>query len=163
MEARIFESLLQELDALYDNIKAEVVISEIQQRANVTEKDFIIQNNSTFSRPYRRDILEVDGLVNENKITINLSRNGIYDTLPEGVFHIPKANENADAYISRRKKFQEEEKDARSFFAPIENEFFYQRLQIEKNERNLLDDFYALNDSFLEEFWDIEKKIPDDF
>lgn len=161
MEAALFEAITKELESLYDNVKAEVVISEIQQTTILSEKDFVIHNESTFSRPYRRDIIEVDPLASEHKLTLHLSRNGIYDTLPEGFFHVPKANDDATNYLSRRKKFQEEEKEARAFFAPLENEFFYQKLQIEKNERSLLDDFYRLNDSFLIEFWDLDPTIPE--
>jgi hypothetical protein len=161
--AQLLENIFTELISVYENLKAEVVIAEIQEKSKLSSEDFVIANKSTFSRPYRRDIISVDNLLNEDKITFNLSRNGIYDTLPEGLFHVPKGNQDANAYISRRKIVKQEEQDARAFFAPFENEFFYQKLNVENRERELLDNFYNLNDDFLIDFWQIDREIPKDY
>ncbi|MGJ8667123.1 MAG: hypothetical protein ACSHW7_12210 [Patiriisocius sp.] len=163
MEKSTFEKISEELNSLYENIKAEVVVSELEKNSDAVASDFIIQNKSTFSRPYRRDILNIDSLINIDKITLNLSRNGIYDTLPEGFFHKPKAKQGADDYLSKRKEFQEQEQEARTFFAPLENEFFYQKFKIEKKERELLNDFYNLNDDFLIDFWDLDTSISAEY
>ena len=162
-DVEVLENIFSELISVYENLKAEVLIAEIQEKSELTIDDFVVANKSTFSRPYRRDIISVDNLINENKITFNLSRNGIYDTLPEGLFHIPKGNQDANAYIARRKVVKEEEQDARAFFAPFENEFFYQRLNVENRERDLLDDFYNLNDDFLIDFWKIDRQFPEEY
>ncbi len=161
--AQLLESIFTELISVYENLKAEVVIAEIQEKSKLSSEDFVIANKSTFSRPYRRDIISVDNLLNEDKITFNLSRNGIYDTLPEGLFHGPKGNQDAGAYISSRKVLKQEEQDARAFFAPFENEFFYQKLNVENRERETLDNFYNLNDDFLVDFWQIDREIPEDY
>ena len=157
----VLENIYAELIAAYENLKAEVLVAEIQENSSVTTDDFIIANKSTFSRPYRRDIISVDDLINMDKLTLNLSRNGLYDTLPEGLFHVPKSNSNSSSYLAHRKIVKKEEEDARSFFSPLENEFFYQRLRIECNERELLDNFYNLNDDFLIDFWNIDNQIPE--
>ena len=162
-DAEILENIFSELISVYENLKAEVLIAEIQEKSELTIDDFVIANKSTFSRPYRRDIISVDNLINENKITFNLSRNGIYDTLPEGLFHVPKGNQDANAYIARRKTVKREEQDARAFFAPFENEFFYQKLNVENRERDLLNDFYNLNDDFLINFWQIDRQFPEEY
>ncbi len=161
MKAEALESIFTELIAVYENLKAEVLIAEIQENSSATADDFVIANKSTFSRPYRRDIIKVDNLINEDRLTLNLSRNGLYDTLPEGLFHVPKSNSDSSSYIEHRKIVKKEEQNARSFFSPLENEFFYQRLRIECNERELLDDFYNLNDDFLIDFWNIAGQIPE--
>ena len=161
MKAEVLESIFTELIAVYENLKAEVLIAEIQENSEFQPNDFVISNRSAFSRPYRRDIINVDDQVNEDKLTLNLSRNGLYDTLPEGLFHVPKSD--SSSYIEHRKIVKEEEENARSFFSPLENEFFYQRLRIERNERELLDDFYNLNDDFLIDFWNIADQIPEDY
>ncbi|GEQ86169.1 hypothetical protein ULMS_16770 [Patiriisocius marinistellae] len=163
MEKSTFEAISEELNTLYENIKAEVIVGELEKNSEAIATDFIIQNKSTFSRPYRRDILNIDSLINTEKITLNLSRNGIYDTLPEGFFHKPQAKQDAEDYLAKRKQFQEQEQEARTFFSPIENEFFYQKFQIEKKERELLNDFYNLNDNFLIEFWDLDTSIPSEY
>jgi hypothetical protein len=154
-------AIFSELLLVYENLKAEVLIAEVQEKSELTDEDFVISNKSTFSRPHRRDIINVDPLINKDKLTFNLSRNGIYDVLPEGLFHLHKGDQVS--FASQRKAFKDQEQDARKFFAPLENEFFYQRLQIEHNERELLDDFYNLNDDFLIDFWKIDTKIPEDF
>tara|TARA_R110002124_G_scaffold138798_1_gene302829 strand:- start:56058 stop:56984 length:927 start_codon:yes stop_codon:yes gene_type:complete len=163
MTTSVLENIFTELLGVYENLKAEVLIAEIQENSDVTEEDFVIANQSTFSRPYRRDIIDVDNLLNDNMLTFNLSRNGLYDMLPEGLFHAPQTEKAGSSFSAYRKSVKEEEKEARSFFAPIENEFFLQRLRIESKERELLDNFYNLNDDFLIEFWNIDSEIPESY
>ena len=69
----VLENIYAELIAAYENLKAEVLVAEIQENSSVTTDDFIIANKSTFSRPYRRDIISVDDLINMDKLTLNLS------------------------------------------------------------------------------------------
>ncbi len=159
----VLENIYAELISAYQNLKAEVLIAEIQENSDITADDFVIANQSTFSRSYRRDIIDIDDLIHKDKLTFNLSRNGIYDTLPEGLFHAPKTNSDSASFLAHRKVVKKEEEDARSFFSPIENEFFFQRLRIESNERELLDNFYNLNDDFLAEFWNIDDAIPEEY
>ncbi|MCW5518543.1 hypothetical protein J1N09_01740 [Aureitalea sp. L0-47] len=163
MKAADIEKLFTELIAIYENLKAEVIVAEIQENADVTAKDFVITNKSTFSRPYRRDIIDVDNLTYDDALNLNLSRNGIYDQLPEGLFHQNTSAQSEKSFSEKRKQFRKEEEEARSFFAPIENEIFYQRLSIEVNERGMLDDFYNLNDDFLIQFWNIQENIPEQY
>ena len=163
MNTETLENIFAELIGVYENLKAEVIIAEIQENSEISAEDFVIANKSTFSRPYRRDIISVDNLLNDNMLTLNLSRNSLYDTLPEGLFHSPQSSNSGSSFSAYRKAVKEEEQEARAFFAPIENEFFLQRLRIESNERELLDDFYNLNDNFLIEFWNIDTKIPEDY
>lgn len=163
MKPEALENIFTELIAVYENLKAEVLVAEIQENSNIKVIDFVISNKSTFSRSYRRDIIDVDSIINKNKLTLNLSRNGLYDTLPEGFFHVQNVNKDAKSYSAQRKTVKQEEQDARLFFAPLENEFFNQRLRIESNERKLLDDFYNLNDDFLQDFWKVDLNIPESY
>ena len=160
MKAKALEIIFEELISVYENLKAEVLIAEIQENSDITIDGFVIANKSTFSRSYRRDIINVDNLLYDDLLTLNLSRNGLYDTLPEGLFHEQQVSGGAQSYTDRRKVVKEEEQDARLFFAPLESEFFYQRLQVERNERALLDDFYNLKDDFLMNFWKLDINIP---
>ena len=161
MKAEALENIFTELIAVYENLKAEVLIAEILENSDITVDDFVIANKSTFSRSYRRDIISVDNLLYDNMLTLNLSRNGLYDTLPEGLFHVQSVNKDAKSYIAQRKTVKQEEQDARLFFAPLESEFFYQRLNVECSERALLDDFYNINDDFLLNFWKVDLNIPE--
>ena len=159
MKAETLENIFAELISVYENLKAEVLIAEIQENSDITVDDFVIANKSTFSRSYRRDIISVDNVLYDNMLTLNLSRNGLYDTLPEGLFHEHQVSKGAHSYTARREVVKKEEHDARLFFAPLESEFFYQRLNVECNERALLDDFYNLKDDFLINFWKVNSTL----
>lgn len=162
MSKKTLDQISEELDSNFHDLKAEVILAELEQWSDLTFDDVLVQNKSTFSRPYRRDVLNTDSFTYDDFLILNLTRNGLYDYLPEGVFHKTTSIDKAD-YVARRKEYLEEEKAARLFFLPIENEFFQQRLQIENNERRLLNQFYRLNDDFLREFWGIPKNISDKY
>lgn len=158
MKAEEIQTVFEELASVYENLRAEVLVSEVQENTK-EEIDFLINNKSTFSRSYRRDVIDVERF-EEDTLLLNLSRNGIYDSLPEGLFHSQREQNRQSSYTAKRKKYKDEEKEARAFFSPIENEFFHQRLKIEKNERDLLESFYSLKDDLLIDFWKIDKSIP---
>lgn len=163
MNGTLLEDIHEELSTVYENLKAEVLVAEIQENSAAGNSDFVISNKGTFSRAYRRDIIDVDAMLHEDKLTLNLSRNSLYDVLPEGLFHAPHVNKEGDSYTNRRKVVKQEEQDARLFFAPIESEFFYQRLHLEQHERAMLDDFYNLKDDFLINFWNLDTDIPQEY
>lgn len=162
MSVKALEQVSKELGTNFSDLKAEVILAELEQWSDISFDNILVQNKSTFSRPYRRDILNTDSFTLDDFLILNLTRNGLYDYLPEGVFH-KSTSIDKEKYAVRRKEYLEEEKAARTFFLPIENEFFYQRLQIESKERYLLDQFFSLNDAFLREFWDIPKNISDKY
>ena len=96
-------------------------------------------------------------------LSLDLSRSSLYDYLPEGFFHTQKNNNQKSSFSANRVKSKKEEASARSFFSPIENEFFYQRLNIEKNERILLNNFYSLKDDYLIDFWKLNQDMPREY
>ncbi|WP_339702515.1 hypothetical protein [uncultured Marixanthomonas sp.] len=167
MVKKELESVLNELKSVFEDIKAEVVVSEILENSAADFSDFTVHNSSTFKRPYRRDIIDYkQSLTNSNNYTLNfnLSRNGIYDSLPEGVFHNPSDPKlKSLSYQKKREKQKQEEKEARFFFQPIENEVFNQYVGIEKEERALIDRFSDIKNNFLLKFWQVDKSLPQNF
>lgn len=156
----------EELQKTYQNIKAEVLVSEILDKSDLDLSDIDILNQGTFSRAYRRDVIETKldtHSKNNDKIQILLARNGIYDILPEGMFHEPVKLKKDIPYNELRKTQKQQERDARKFFAPLENEFFLQKLFIENKEKELINDFSNLNANFLEQFWKIDPLLPDEY
>jgi hypothetical protein len=141
-------------------IKAEVLLSELQNNSDITAEDYVISNKSTFTRAYGGDVITAHLNGDKDNLTVDLARNGLYDSLPEGLFHKQAISKDTKSYIDRRKIVKEEELASRSFFSPIENEFFLQRLQIEQNERNLLNGFGHLKNDFLFDFWEIHTDMP---
>lgn len=159
MNSTELEYIYEELISVYQNLKAEVVVAELKKNTSIHEDDIIIKNKSTFRRSHRRDILDIATIDDDNKLHLNLSRNGLYDYLPEGLFHA-KTSKGHVSYPEIRKTYKKEEEKARHFFSPLENEFFRQKLNIETNEQDLLNDFLNLDDKFLIKFWKIDPTIP---
>jgi len=104
-------------------------------------------------------------MVNDNDavLAVYLARDGIYDLLPEGLFHSSSttALESGKDMASDSRKESKIEAEARKFFRPFENEFFYQRVQLELQERLTLNKFNdnGMDDFFLN-FWKIDQSLP---
>ena len=103
--------------------------------------DFFIACNSLFYREYSKDVCAAEiteDARKKNILQFHLTRGGIYDQLPEGLFYQPgkvktvtrNATDMAEEYKANKKK----EYAIRRFFMPLENDFFWQRVQLEKEE-----------------------------
>ncbi|SEK24500.1 hypothetical protein SAMN04487910_0062 [Aquimarina amphilecti] len=166
MKNKEIQDIYQELTTTYQNLKAEIFVTEILENSSVNLTDIDVFNNSTFSRSYRRDVInfKIDSYSgNTDKLQFNVARNGLYDTLPEGLFHEPVKAKSNISFTELHQTQKKQEKDARSFFSPLENEFFTQRVNIEKNERKLINEFANLKTDFLLKFWNLDPEIPSDY
>jgi hypothetical protein len=156
-----------ELNTQTADIRAEVLLSQ-SMATGLQQKEFILQPDGFFYRSYVGDLYTVN--VDEqtgfqNHLNVHLSRPGLYDALPEGLFfqtaaHTPiakTAGEMAEESRMNKKK----EKDIRKFFAPFENEFFLHALQNEATETDLLQGLRSgwLKEYFID-FWELPKGIP---
>ena len=156
-------SIQEDFNSFYLNLRAEVLVSELLENTYLTDEDIVVLSQSTFSRGFRRDL--IDSKINTNdKFEINISRNGIYDALPQGVFHKSVGIDTSLTYSEIRQKNKKEERDARLLFAPIENEFFLQRVYLEQEEKNTIFELNnSLEDSFAIDFWGIKEKVPKEY
>lgn len=162
------EDLVREIESISFDIRAEVVANELIAGNNVLQDEITISNQGQFSRAHRSDILgatiQDDNYDKQEFLNLLLSRDSIYDTLPEGVVHSLSEN-NADKSVGqmiREHKHQKrQEAEARNFFAPFENEIFHFRTKIESVERDFL---YKLNGSkpleFFYDFWGLPHIYP---
>jgi len=132
---------LQPLD-----LRLEVILAELLDYGYVLE-DFLIQPVGLFARRYRRDLGAVRDEQFERghrpvvRTVLELHREGLYDAVPQQMFHQPgSATPNPagsiramveDIRLQRRK-----EKATRKFFLPLEQEFFRCRVGIEQVERH---------------------------
>ncbi|MCH4829593.1 MULTISPECIES: hypothetical protein [Flavobacterium] len=164
---------LNEILSLIRNIKsdirAEVIVNDLLNNKIISDNQFIIQKESQFSRTYRRDILEVDikdfNLDKKEYLNFTLSRDSLYDLLPEGVFHQSKneyPDKGVNKMINEYQTQKKEQKAARVFFQPFENEFFAYGVSLEDFETNFLSELNnpSVSDLFYE-FWGITKEIPE--
>ncbi|WP_010521171.1 hypothetical protein [Aquimarina agarivorans] len=150
----------KEFSENFHDLKAEILVLELLENTYLEEEDIVVLFKSNFARGFRRDILN-SKINDKGKFEIQISRNGMYDAIPQGVFHKPVGINTQMAYKEIRRKNRKEEKDARMLFAPLENEFFLQKIAIEKEEKNNLFKFNnSIKDSFPIDFWGIRDKVP---
>lgn len=84
----------------------------------------------------------------QERIRIQVNREGLYDMLPEGLFHRPprgSASMDEEGMIKDIRNRREEEKQARLFFSPFDAEFYHVRVMTERYE-NRLDQKTSFND-----------------
>lgn len=151
----------------YAELNAETLFAELLQNG-LTTNQLNISKRGAFKKLYRKDIdnafLEEDDQ-GCNFATIGLNRDGIYDVLPEGLFHQPTSTGsgiNTLAMVAESRKIKEEEKKARLFFQPFDQEFMLFATEVEQHERYLMQQILWGNfagDPYL--FWGIPKEIPE--
>ena len=134
--------LLDELAALEADFKASVVAAELVESA-VSQEAIFFRNISTFRRPVSKDIARIAWNDDDDlsaQLIFDLHREGIYDMLPEAVVHapIPGKKKDAELDVKRGVILKQEERAARKFFAPIENEFAHRSLYLDILEREIL-------------------------
>ncbi len=128
-----------------------------------------VTNQSAFTKSYHNDIekMVIDDHEDDSKTIFELfiNRDGIYDKLPEGLFHQTKGSRQVkttqDA-VKEHKQFKTEEKLARKFFAPIEKMLFQYEVSTELAEREALYDIAngKLNQAYYN-FWNLEEDLPE--
>jgi hypothetical protein len=161
-------NVVKQIEEIAHDIRAEIIANELIQNNVLTENSIMITNEGQFSRAYRHDVLSAscidDNYNSQEYLKLQLSRDSIYDTLPEGFMHSPSDNgtEKSVNQMIREHKYQKKkEAESRNFFAPFENEIFHYRTKIENIERDFL---YKLNGSkpleFFYEFWGLSKEFP---
>lgn len=118
-------------------------------------------------RPYLKDIKNIYstyyGLDNET-IIMETYRESIYDYLPEGLFHPPSlgaaSSRGVESVVKEIRKQKEVEENARNFFQPFEQEFFYTEVSalLKEMEFDIADQSDTLVNTFAE-LWPLLKKV----
>lgn len=120
---------------------AEVIASHLVANKMIDDSDIYVHLLGVFKRFFSRDIEKIDIRKNEageNEWNLFLHREGFYDLLPEGFFH----TQSRKYFKDRRETLEEfrlhriEEKNARNFFMPLEQEFFKHLIHKEIFEQN---------------------------
>jgi hypothetical protein len=158
------EELVHMINSYPSDIKAEVLMADLILDGFL-QSDYLIAFDSLFKRRYSKDILRAEKIVindvNET-LALYLARDGLYDLLPEGLFHASPdlAIASGKGMASDSKKEAKVEEETRTFFLPFENEFFYQRIQLELQERSILQRLNDNNlDDFFLNFWKIDRSF----
>ncbi|MEF9478743.1 hypothetical protein OWR28_14455 [Chryseobacterium sp. 1B4] len=119
-----FQNIAEQISALHDDIRAEVVISNLLKNGDLKGEDFIIEKDGQFSRAYRYDILSSEvsnyNVGSSEFLKLILSRDSIYDMLPEAITHDTGSNisdRNVDVMIRQYRIKKQEQKKSRLFFS----------------------------------------------
>jgi hypothetical protein len=142
----------------YADIRAEVMAADYIDEG-LRLRNLVIRPVGSYKRPYSRDVLhshlQTDETGHPSKLEISVSRDGLYDMIPEGLFHQPdpdKRTNKVQDVVDNIKKTRREEDEARQFFLAIEKEIYRQKVLIEIEERKAYEDYsdHYRNDLFFQ-------------
>lgn len=133
-----------EANDLSTDFKAVTLAAEMIEQKIVNAEQLIISPLGARKRAYSKEIAgfsKYESVYRGREITsIQINREGLYDMLPEGIFHRPPASSlmiDEEQMIKDIVQRREEEKEARNFFAPMEAELYRLRTAIEIYESHL--------------------------
>lgn len=162
----MLEEVIDHIHGLQEDVRAEVVVGELLDN-QVKQEEVTVQMQNVFSRSFAKDILSArldDSQPYQPFIALKLSRDGLYDRLPEGLFHEFSGDGKrgtVSEMVGNYKKQQQEQQQARKFFRPLEHEFFLQRVFLEQREKHLLFDAFGRDaDHLFLSFWNISRQLP---
>jgi type VI secretion system protein ImpH len=127
------------------DVRLEVLLAELLAYGYSFD-DFVVRPVSLFARRYRHDL----GAVSEEpferhhrevvRTVVEVHREGLYDALPQQVFHQPGSSTaghppDVRAMVEDSQAQRRKEKATRKFFLPFEQEFFRYRVRLEQEER----------------------------
>ncbi|UYZ62600.1 type VI secretion system baseplate subunit TssG [Hymenobacter weizhouensis] len=150
------------------DLRLEIILADLLDSGYAFD-DFVLKPVGLFARRYRRDLGAVaeehtTGRRSSPRLAIDVHREGLYDALPQEVFHHPTEPITgldtramvADIRIQRRR-----EKSTRLFFLPFEQEFFRHRVLLEQEERRYLANLSAhWYNQVLTRFWELHDQLP---
>lgn len=162
------EDLLSIVNPFHFDIKVEALLSALLAEQPQFANRLLISNKGQFARTYRREILdyEIVDFKSDNLpyLLLNISKDSIYDALPEGIFHYPKSDKIGKEVTEMTKDYRKQKKeevDARKFFMPFENEFWINAINRDVVENELLHSLSTVKPfDFFYEFWKLDKNIP---
>lgn len=132
------------INTLEPDVRVEAILAVMLEQGAIDLDNIVIRTKGIFKRPFSKDVLDVEltGKKSGKReiLTIDISREGLYDMLPEGVFHdtLTKAFKTTEDSVEEFKMHRREEKEARNFFLPLEQEFYRLRIHMALEERKAL-------------------------
>jgi hypothetical protein len=144
------------------DLKAEVLFDALL-KDHIQDLDIVLNARGLFFRKYNKDIMNIIQDVNDPDIlNVETSRDSFYDILPESITHNYKNRDYREDAVQEFKTRKKEEKEARHFFNPLENELFRFRHAVEKYESDF---FSAINTNGIADIirmiLGVEKPMPD--
>jgi type VI secretion system protein ImpH len=165
------QQLLGQLRRQPFDLRLEVILAELLTQGYEFD-DFLVRPLGLFARRYRRDLGEVYEEPFERRYhpvvrtVLEVHREGLYDALPQQVFHQPGTGAgqaaSIQAMVEDSRTQRRKEKATRLFFAPFEQEFFRFRVGIEQEEQRYFTSLAAhWYNEVLARFWGLaEAGLP---
>lgn len=132
-----------DINNFHTDYKAAVLAAELVEGGFDINRLFIWPSGSA-RRNFSKDVLSVEWYAPDggykDYLCIKSSREGLYDMLPEGLFHasVPySSTRTTEELIDQIKLHKEQEKQARKFFLPLEAEINMFRVLIELHENKI--------------------------
>ena len=148
------------------NLTLERYVDELLAATDADDWPVLVCPQGTFQRSYREDILAVVPPVGQTEtIRIDVAREGLYDMLPEGVFHESPpggAGIDTEAAVREVEQHRREEQQARRFFLPLEQEFYRQKIALEHQEHAYFQSARpgSRAGALLRKLWNIPADLP---
>lgn len=154
------ETYINQINQLPTDIRVEVLLADLLE-SGFSMEDMVVSPAGLFRRNFQHDVGKADMLEmprnSQKKLRLAVNRDGLYDALPEGLFHQPtqsKASNNKREVLREIKRQQERETAARKFFLPLEQEYYRLRVKLVLEERKyLLDGDSVFEGDLFSEFW----------
>lgn len=163
-----FEQKSDYINELVYDLNAEYLISCLINE-ELKQDDIWVFFDGDFKRKWSKDIdfAGIENLDNNNNVlALHLNRAGIYDSLPEFLFHSFSKETNASGKEMAKEsmRLKAEEKKVRLFFNPIENELFFQKVSLALKENEIYNSLFVdLLNGLIPGFWKIDDKIPSEY
>ena len=129
--------------SLKTDFKAEVIAAELVDYGIPLDRILIFMLGGA-KRPYRLDVEEIiediSAYDHKEYTQVKTHKEGIYDMLPQGLFHaptVPKSAHTEEDILDAIKKHHVEEANARKFFLPFEASINDLRIQMALRENRL--------------------------
>lgn len=150
---------------LQTDFKAEAVAVNLLKYHRAVSNIFIDRIGIN-DRAYLKDIKSISSNYlgfDEEVFTIETYREGIYDYLPEGIFHPPSlgaSKKNVETVVREIRKQKRVEEDARKFFKPFELEIFFTEISalLKESDFDISSDTDALLNT-VSELWPLIKMM----
>ncbi|MFV0538281.1 MAG: hypothetical protein ACK5M3_13075 [Dysgonomonas sp.] len=135
-----------------EDIKAEAIVSQLEL------PQFVVRNKGIFHRNYSDDLISIKE--ESNIPIIELSRDGTFHLLPEGLFFKESRLKINDRHILDKEndKIREEKAKIELFFQPFETKYFQLSLELESQLNKIAEKGNSILADYLFEGIDIDSE-----
>lgn len=152
------EKTINTVRTLPIDAKVEIILADLDE--DLYEKSMVVPIG-LFHRNYHKDVDVVEESEYENHLLqLKINREGLYDALPEGLFHQPikhkKGEKSIEEIVQEIREQKAREKATRKFFLPVEQELYRARIALELEEvKYFINQRNIKEHRVFQDFWEI--------